>query len=86
MEKAAGKKSQKDYDKKKARFTEGAEGEGADGEARPNKLLSVTAEDAAAEMNKARKKEKRKAAFGWEVFNQSTMEKAYKKRWIQLDP
>ena len=79
MEKAAGKKAQKDYDKKRARFN-GAEGEGAEGEERPNKLLMVTAEDAAAEMNKAKKKEKRKAAFGWECFNQSTMEKAYKKR------
>ena len=29
---------------------------------------------------KLKKKDKRKAGFGWEAFNQSTMEKAYKKR------
>ncbi|KAI9915164.1 hypothetical protein PsorP6_008184 [Peronosclerospora sorghi] len=39
-----------------------------------------------ADMNKkkASKKEKRKAAFGWDVFNQDSLYKAYKKRLVNL--
>eukprot|EP00656_Telonema_subtile_P014087 TRINITY_DN17174_c0_g1_i1.p1 TRINITY_DN17174_c0_g1~~TRINITY_DN17174_c0_g1_i1.p1 ORF type:complete len:440 (-),score=140.15 TRINITY_DN17174_c0_g1_i1:148-1467(-) len=80
MEKAAGKKSQTDYEHKKKRF----KGEGAGAEAeeadKPNKLLMVTAEEVAAKNDKSKKKEKGKAAFGWEAFNQTSIVKAYKKR------
>ena len=33
---------------------------------------------------KAAKKEKRKAAFGWDVFNQDSLYKGYKKRLVSL--
>lgn len=33
---------------------------------------------------KASKKEKRKAAFGWDVFNQDSLYKGYKKRLVSL--
>ena len=39
-------------------------------EAKANKLLSVTLEQADAMKKKSDKKEKGKAAFGWDVFNQ----------------
>lgn len=87
MEKAAGKKSEKDYKKKTARFGPGkdsAAGEGAAGEDAaaqgPSKMMLITAEEAESNEEKAKKKNKRKAAYGWEAFNQSSLEKAYKKR------
>jgi len=91
MEKAAGKKSEKDYHHKKKRFEKGAAGEGAEGEgaegeaapegrAAPKKMMLITAEEAAVNEDKNKKKNKRKAAYGWEAFNQSSLEKAYKKR------
>ncbi|RLN63813.1 hypothetical protein BBJ28_00019441 [Nothophytophthora sp. Chile5] len=39
---------------------------------------------AGAKMKKAGKKEKRKAAFGWDVFNQDSLYKGYKKRLVHL--
>lgn len=43
-----------------------------------------TAESAQRKMEQARKKEKGRAAFGWDVFNQDALFKAYKKRLGKL--
>eukprot|EP00611_Tribonema_gayanum_P022908 TRINITY_DN46_c1_g1_i1.p1 TRINITY_DN46_c1_g1~~TRINITY_DN46_c1_g1_i1.p1 ORF type:complete len:476 (+),score=161.74 TRINITY_DN46_c1_g1_i1:46-1428(+) len=50
------------------------------GAADPDALLSVTAEAAAQEAMGVHKKDKKKAAFGWDMFNQDTLYKTYKKR------
>jgi pre-mRNA-splicing factor SYF2 len=42
------------------------------------------AEVAEIKAKKASKKEKRKAAFGWDVFNQDSLYKGYKKRLVSL--
>ncbi|CAH0494059.1 unnamed protein product [Peronospora farinosa] len=46
--------------------------------------LYETAEVAEIKSKKAGKKEKRKAAFGWDVFNQDSLYKGYKKRLVSL--
>ncbi|KAH7474529.1 hypothetical protein PRIC1_013344 [Phytophthora ramorum] len=46
--------------------------------------LNETAEVAEVKAKKADKKEKRKAAFGWDVFNQDSLYKGYKKRLVSL--
>ncbi|KAG7400035.1 pre-mRNA-splicing factor syf2 [Phytophthora boehmeriae] len=46
--------------------------------------LNETAEVAESKAKKAGKKEKRKAAFGWDVFNQDSLYKGYKKRLMHL--
>ncbi|KAL3671525.1 hypothetical protein V7S43_003445 [Phytophthora oleae] len=46
--------------------------------------LNETAEVAEIKTKKAGKKEKRKAAFGWDVFNQDSLYKGYKKRLVSL--
>uniref|UniRef100_A0AAV1V427 Pre-mRNA-splicing factor SYF2 n=1 Tax=Peronospora matthiolae TaxID=2874970 RepID=A0AAV1V427_9STRA len=46
--------------------------------------LNETAEVAEIKRKKASKKEKRKAAFGWDVFNQDSLYKGYKKRLVHL--
>ncbi|KAF4033421.1 SYF2 splicing factor [Phytophthora infestans] len=46
--------------------------------------LTETAEVAEMKAKKASKKEKRKAAFGWDVFNQDSLYKGYKKRLVNL--
>ncbi|ETP50299.1 hypothetical protein F442_04276 [Phytophthora nicotianae P10297] len=46
--------------------------------------LNETAEVAEMKTKKASKKEKRKAAFGWDVFNQDSLYKGYKKRLVNL--
>ncbi|TDH65570.1 hypothetical protein CCR75_007952 [Bremia lactucae] len=46
--------------------------------------LYETAEIAAMKASKMSKKEKRKAAFGWDVFNQDSLYKGYKKRLANL--
>ncbi|KAE9045402.1 hypothetical protein PR003_g2350 [Phytophthora rubi] len=46
--------------------------------------LNETAEVAEIKAKKAGKKEKRKAAFGWDVFNQDSLYKGYKKRLVNL--
>ncbi|POM73370.1 Pre-mRNA-splicing factor syf2 [Phytophthora palmivora] len=46
--------------------------------------LNETAEVAEMKAKKANKKEKRKAAFGWDVFNQDSLYKGYKKRLVNL--
>ncbi|CAH0518419.1 unnamed protein product [Peronospora belbahrii] len=46
--------------------------------------LCETAEVAELKRKKASKKEKRKAAFGWDVFNQDSLYKGYKKRLVSL--
>ncbi|CAI5745086.1 unnamed protein product [Peronospora destructor] len=46
--------------------------------------LHETAEVAEIKSKKAGKKEKRKAAFGWDVFNQNSLYKGYKKRLVSL--
>ncbi|DBA04003.1 TPA: hypothetical protein N0F65_009350 [Lagenidium giganteum] len=46
--------------------------------------LNDTAEVASEKAKKDAKKEKRKAAFGWDVFNQDSLYKAYKKRLVKL--
>ncbi|OQS08003.1 pre-mRNA-splicing factor syf2 [Thraustotheca clavata] len=42
--------------------------------------LNDTVLDAAGKSKKAQKKDKQKAAFGWDVFNQDSLYKGYKKR------
>jgi len=44
------------------------------------RVLSVTLEQAEAMEKKKQKKEKGKAAFGWDIFNQDSLHKAHKKR------
>ncbi|RLN57655.1 hypothetical protein BBJ29_000386 [Phytophthora kernoviae] len=46
--------------------------------------LNETAEVAESKSKKANKKDKRKAAFGWDVFNQDSLYKGYKKRLVHL--
>ncbi|GAB9464181.1 Pre-mrna-splicing factor syf2 [Globisporangium polare] len=46
--------------------------------------LKETAEEAEVKTKKNEKKEKRKAAFGWDVFNQDSLFKGYKKRLANL--
>jgi len=46
--------------------------------------LFETAEQSARRQEAAEKKEKNKAAFGWDVFNQDSLYKAYEKRLNKL--
>ncbi|KAJ0401879.1 hypothetical protein ATCC90586_003487 [Pythium insidiosum] len=46
--------------------------------------LEETAELASVRAKKSEQKEKRKAAFGWDAFNQDSLYKAYKKRLVSL--
>ncbi|CEG35136.1 Cyclin D-interacting protein GCIP [Plasmopara halstedii] len=46
--------------------------------------LNETAEAAAMKTKITSKKEKRKAAFGWDVFNEDSLYKGYKKRLVNL--
>ncbi|GLD99366.1 hypothetical protein PINS_up008085 [Pythium insidiosum] len=46
--------------------------------------LEETAELASVRAKKGAQKEKRKAAFGWDAFNQDSLYKAYKKRLVSL--
>jgi len=55
-------------------------------EEKANKLLSMTLEQAEAMTKKHDKKEKGKAAFGWDVFNQDSLYKAHKKNLNKLKP
>ncbi|KDO33625.1 hypothetical protein SPRG_01603 [Saprolegnia parasitica CBS 223.65] len=48
--------------------------------------LNDTVMDAEGKSKKASKKEKQKAAFGWDVFNQDSLYNAYKKRLNTLPP
>jgi pre-mRNA-splicing factor SYF2 len=57
-------------EKRKREKEEAAEAGMEEEEAKANKLLSVTLEQADAMKKKSDKKEKGKAAFGWDVFNQ----------------
>ena len=43
-----------------------------------------TADSAQRKMAASKKKEKNQAAFGWDVFNQDSLFKAYKKRLAKL--
>lgn len=52
----------------------------------PNRMLSMSLEQAEALRKKQDKKEKGKAAFGWDVFNQDTLYKAHKKKVAKLKP
>ncbi|KAI9917212.1 hypothetical protein PsorP6_013172 [Peronosclerospora sorghi] len=52
--------------------------------ARGKTHLNDAAEVVDMNKKKASKKEKRKAAFGWDVFNQDSLYKAYKKRLVNL--
>jgi pre-mRNA-splicing factor SYF2 len=52
----------------------------------PNKHLSMSLEQAEALKKKQDKKEKGKAAFGWDVFNQDSLYKAHKKNLNKLKP
>lgn len=61
---------QKDWEKSKA----------ADGEDLAKPEMYESAESAAQKTKKQKKKDKNKASFGWEVFNQDNLFKAYKKR------
>jgi len=72
MDAASGKKRARDYDKRADKF------KAADKET--NKLMQKTAEETAAEEEKAELKKKRMASGGWETFNQDTLYKAYEKR------
>jgi len=73
---------------KRKREKEAAEGadEMEEADEEPNKLLSVTLEQADAMKKKQDKKEKGKAAFGWDVFNQDSLYKAHKKNLAKLKP
>ena len=72
-------------DKRKREKEEAVEGE-EEAEEAPNKLLSVTLDQADAMRKKQEKKEKGKAAFGWDVFNQDSLYKAHKKKIAKLKP
>ena len=60
--------------------------EAGEEEEETNKLLNVTLEQADAMKKKQEKKEKGKAAFGWDVFNQDSLYKAHKKNLAKLKP
>jgi len=73
---------------KRKREKEEAEGAGEmeEEEEAPNKYLSMSLEQAEAHKKKQDKKEKGKAAFGWDVFNQDSLYKAHKKNLNKLKP
>ena len=71
-------------EKRKREKEEAADAEEEEEEA--NKLLSMTLEQADALKKKQDKKEKGKAAFGWDVFNQDSLYKAHKKNLVKLKP
>ena len=61
-------------------------GEMEEEEEAPSKHLSMSLEQAEALKKKHDKKEKGKAAFGWDVFNQDSLYKAHKKNLNKLKP
>jgi pre-mRNA-splicing factor SYF2 len=71
--------------RKREKEAEGA-GEMEEEEEAPNKYLSMSLEQAEALKKKQDKKEKGKAAFGWDVFNQDSLYKAHKKNLNKLKP
>jgi pre-mRNA-splicing factor SYF2 len=73
-------------EKRKREKEEADAGEMEEEEEAPSKHLSMTLEQAEALKKKQDKKEKGKAAFGWDVFNQDSLHKAHKKNLAKLNP
>mmetsp|Transcript_37600 Transcript_37600/g.100053 ORF Transcript_37600/g.100053 Transcript_37600/m.100053 type:complete len:180 (-) Transcript_37600:109-648(-) len=67
-------------EKRKREQEEGGDSTGKAKEEEKNRSLNVTLEQAEAMEKKQNKKEKGKAAFGWDIFNQDSLYKAHKKR------
>mmetsp|Transcript_34491 Transcript_34491/g.108130 ORF Transcript_34491/g.108130 Transcript_34491/m.108130 type:complete len:243 (+) Transcript_34491:301-1029(+) len=79
-------KRQKELSEARAEKRKKEAAEADDDSQEVDKRLLVTLEQAESMEKKKEKKEKGKAAFGWDVFNQDTLYKAHKKRIKKLQP